>query len=143
MNHESQIYKVKHGRIKQSVVAWCFNPMPPAELVAHAAGMGLPSVEFIDQEHWPLLKQHGMICAITSSHGFAKGFAQPEEHAECLQVLREQIDATAAAGFPSVITFSGFRRGLTDAVGMRNMVAGLKKIAGHAEKRKVTLCLKC
>ena len=141
MKPESQIYKVKHGRIKQSVVAWCFNPMPPAELVAHSARMGLPSVEFIDPVHWPLLKRHGMVCAISSSHGFAKGFAHPEEHAHCLKVLKESIDATAAAGFPSVITFSGFRRGLSDAAGMKNMVAGLKKIAGHAEKKKVTLCL--
>ena len=141
MKPESQIYKVKHGRIKQSVVAWCFNPMPPAELVAHSARMGLPSVEFIDPVHWPLLKRHGMVCAISSSHGFAKGFAHPEEHAHCLKVLKESIDTTAAAGFPSVITFSGFRRGLSDAAGMKNMVAGLKKIAGHAEKKKVTLCL--
>ena len=138
---KNDFYKVKHGRIQQSVVPWCFHPMPPAELVEHAARMGLPSVEFIDAEHWPLLKKHGMICAITSSHGFAKGFAHLEEHTHCLKVLQERIDATAAAGFPSVITFSGFRRGLSDEAGMKNMVAGLKKIAAHAEKRKVTLCL--
>jgi hydroxypyruvate isomerase len=40
-----------------------------------------------------------------------------------------------------VITFSGFRRGISDAEGMKNMVDGLKKIVGHAEKKKVTLCL--
>jgi hydroxypyruvate isomerase len=81
------------------------------------------------------------VCALTGSHGFAKGFAHVEEHAECLKVLTERIDATAAAGFSSVITFSGFRRGLSDEVGMKNMVDGLKKIAGHAERKKVTLCL--
>lgn len=141
MKPESQIYKVKNGRINQSVVAWCFKPMPPAELVEHSARMGLSSVEFIEPEHWPLLKKHGMICAISSSHGFAVGFAHQEEHAHCLKVLEEQIDVTAAAGFPSVIAFSGFRRGLSDEEGMKNMVEGLKKIARHAEKKKVTLCL--
>ena len=34
-----------------------------------------------------------------------------------------------------------FRRGLSDAEGMKNMVDGLKKIVGHAEEKKVTLCL--
>jgi hydroxypyruvate isomerase len=88
-----------------------------------------------------LLKQHGLVCALTGSHGFAKGFAHVEEHAECLKVLRERIDATAAAGFPAVITFSGFQRGISDAVGTKNMVEGLKKIAGYAEEKKVTVCL--
>src|SRR3712207_8035030 len=45
-------------------------------------------------------KKNGLICAISSSHGFAKGFAHREEHDECLAKLRESIEATSAAGFP-------------------------------------------
>ena len=41
----------------------------------------------------------------------------------------------------SVITFSGFRRELTTDDGVKNMVAGLKKIVGYAEQKNVTLCL--
>jgi hydroxypyruvate isomerase len=133
--------KVRNGRIKQSVVPWCFRPMPEAELIGHAARLGLKSVELIAPKFWPLLKEHNLTCAIASSHGFSKGFAHTEEHAECLALLQTRIDECAAAGVPSVITFSGFRRKLTDEVALRNMVDGLKKIAGHAEKRKVTLCL--
>ena len=40
-----------------------------------------------------------------------------------------------------MITFSGFRRGLSDEAGTKNMVEGLKKIAGYAEEKKVTVCL--
>ncbi|HSH94213.1 MAG TPA: TIM barrel protein, partial [Roseimicrobium sp.] len=116
-------------------------PMPPQELIGHASQMGLPSVELIAPEHWPLLKEKGMICAISSSHGFSKGFAHPEEHAECLEILRKRIDETSAAGFPAVITFSGFRKGISDEQGMKNMVEGLKQIVGYAEKKKVTVCL--
>jgi hydroxypyruvate isomerase len=134
-------YKVQKGRIQQSVVSWCFNPMPVPELAAHAARMGCKSVELVGPEHWPALKQHGLTCAISGSHGFAKGFAHVEEHAECLDKLRKSIDATAAEGWPSVITFSGFRRGLSDEEGIKNMVEGLKKIVGYAEEKKVTLCL--
>jgi hydroxypyruvate isomerase len=138
---EPQLYTAKNGRIQQSVIHWCFKPMPVEELANHAARMGLKSVELVAPENWPTLKKLGLICAISSSHGFTKGFAHKEEHAECLEVLRKQIDLTSEAGFPSIITFSGFRRGISDEEGMKNMVDGLKQIVGHAEKKKVTVCL--
>ena len=134
-------YKIKNGRIKQSVVPWCFNPMSVEELARHSAAMGLKSVELCDPKHWPLLKELGMTCAISGSHGFAKGFAHKEEWAECHAKLRERIDQCAAAGVERVITFSGFRRGLSDEEGIRNMVAGLKEIVPLAEEKKVTLCI--
>ncbi len=138
---ETELYRAKNHRVRQSVVPWCFKPMTLDELCVLAVRLGLPSVELTTPNNVPLLKKHGLVCALTGSHGFAKGFAHVEEHAECLKVLRERIDETAAAGFPSVITFSGFRRGISDEAGMKNMVDGLKKIAGYAEEKKVTLCL--
>lgn len=138
---ESVPYRVKNGRIRQSVVPWCFKPMPPEELIRHSAALGLSSVELIDPAHWPLIKELGMQVAIASSHGFSKGFAHREEWAECQTKLRERIEQCAAAGVERVITFSGFRRGLSDEEGIANMVAGLKEIAAFAEQKKVTLCL--
>jgi len=138
---EESFYKAKGNRINQSVVLWCFKPMPVEELAKNAVQMGIKSVELVTPEHWPMLKKLGLACAITPSHGFSKGFAHTEEHEECLKLLRERIDATAAAGFQNVITFSGFRRGLSDEVAMKNMVDGLKKIVSYAEQKKVTLCL--
>src|SRR6266496_6799882 len=89
------LYKAKNGRINQSVIHWCFKPMPVEELAAHAASMGLKSVELVAPEYWPTLKKLGLICAISPSHGFTKGFAHKEEHAECIETLRKQIDATS------------------------------------------------
>ena len=40
-----------------------------------------------------------------------------------------------------VITFSGFRRGISDEEGIKNMVDGLKVIVPLAEEKKVTLCI--
>ena len=134
-------YRIAHGRIKQSVVAWCFRPMSVADLAKHAKRMGYQSVELVPATEWPMLKELGLTCAIAGSHGFGKGFAHVEEHDECIAKLREQIDHCTAHGVPSVITFSGFRRGLTTDDGVRNMVAGLKKIVGYAEEKQVTLCL--
>ncbi len=134
-------YRIQHGRIRQSVVPWCFNPITVPELARHAASLGLQSVELCDPKFWPELKKLGLTCAIAGSHGFAKGFAHTEEHDECLTVLRKRIEECAAASVERVITFSGFRRGLSDEVAMRNMVDGLKRIVGFAEDKKVTLCL--
>ena len=70
-----------------------------------------------------------------------KGFAHRTEHEECLKMLRQRIDECAAAGVPNVITFSGFRRGLSDEEATRNMVEGLKQVAAQAEKQKVNVCI--
>jgi hydroxypyruvate isomerase len=138
---EALLEGVRKGRIRQSVVSWCFNPMTVPDLAKHSARLGLKSVELVDPKHWPMLRDLGMTCAIAGSHGFAKGFAHREEHAECLAILRKRIDECAAAGIERVITFSGFRRGLSDDEGMANMIAGLKEIVPVAEAKKVTLCL--
>lgn len=137
----AELYKVRNGRVQQSVIHWCFNPMTPPELAGHAADLGMASVELVAPEFWPELTKRGLACAISPSHGFTTGFAHQSEHDECIQTLRRSIDQTAAAGFKNVITFSGFRRGLTTEDGTKNMVEGLKKIAGYAEEKKVTLCL--
>jgi len=135
------LYHVKNRRVHQSVVLWCYKPMPPEELAVHAKSLGLESVELVSPEHWPALKRLGLICAMSPSHGFAKGFAQRGEHEECLAVLRQRIDDCAQAGFPNVITFSGYRRGLSDDDATRNMEDGLKRIVPYAEGKKVNVCL--
>jgi hydroxypyruvate isomerase len=138
---DSGPYKVKHGRIHQSVCQWCFDPMPVETLAKHAEAFGMESVELSDPKDWPILKKHGLVCAITMSHGFTDGMNRKENHEMCLEQLRTAIDATSAAGFPNVITFSGMRKGMPDDVGLENAVIGLKKIIGHAEKKKVNICL--
>ncbi|MGC8828424.1 MAG: hydroxypyruvate isomerase family protein [Verrucomicrobiia bacterium] len=138
---EREFYKIKNGRINQSVVHWCFSPMSVEELARVALKMGVKSVELVGTEHWKTLKELGMTCAIAGSHGFLKGFAHKEEHNECLAILTKRIEECAAAGVPSVITFSGMRRGISDDEATKNMIDGLKKIAAHAEKNNVTVCL--
>ena len=59
----------------------------------------------------------------------------------CIDKIKTAVDACAEAGFPSVITFSGFRNGIPDDVGLENSVEGLKKVIGYAEKKKVNLCM--
>jgi hydroxypyruvate isomerase len=133
--------KAVKGRLKQSVCHWCFEPMDLETLARNAAAMGIRSIELVPPEKWPTLKKHGLICALSSSHGFVEGWNHKENYAMCTEKVKQAIDATAAAGFPSVITFSGFRKGMPDDVGLDNTVAGLKQVIGYAEQKKVNLCL--
>jgi hydroxypyruvate isomerase len=135
------------GRIKQSVCYWCYGDylqkakMDLDQFAAACAKMGLRSIELTTPDQWPTLKKHGLICAMSTSHGIAKGLNRLENHDQCLAAVRKSIDATADAGFPNVVTLSGNRAGLDDQEGLKNCVIGMKKIAGYAERKKVTVCL--
>ncbi len=133
---------IKNKRLKQSIVRWCFEEHWNMEqLCQQAKRLGCGSVEIVEPKDWPILKKHGLICAIAPSHGFDKGMNNPKYHEMCLDKMRAAIDACAEAGFPNVITFTGFREDVSDDDGIKNCVAGYKKIVGYAEKKKVTLCL--
>lgn len=133
---------IARGRIKQSLVYWCYAPYwQPREMFQVARDLGCRSIEVIDPEHWPLLEEFGLTCALAGSHGFIRGMNDPKHHAECIAKLRERIDQSAAFGCPNVITFTGSRQGMADDVGMANCVKGLKQVVGHAERNKINLCL--
>ena len=150
--------KPLHGRIKQSIVFWCFNAMGDkwdAEKTCQVAKeLGCSSVEIIDPEHWRTLKKHGLVCAIAPNGmpgaPFKKGLNNPDFHEENLTRTRKVIDQCADAGFPSVITFTGYKWKDPDNPksgeigrdeGAKNCVKALKDLARHAEKKGVTVCL--
>jgi len=137
----ASIGRVKKGNINSSACRWCFDPVQLPALAEASAAMGIKSVELLKPFEFDIVKKNGLVCAITSSHGFVKGLNRVENHPECLATLRTAIEATGDAGFPNVITFSGMREGLSDEEGIRNTVTGIKQVIGLAEKKKVNLCI--
>ncbi len=134
-------YRIQHGRIKQSVYGWCFNPMPVEQLIRACHRMGMPAMD-VGKEHYPLLRELGMQVTMVGSHGFKRGPFSRSNHAFCLEKLRESIDLAAAWGCPKVITFTGMREeGIDDEQGAANCVECWKQILGYAEEKKITLCL--
>jgi hydroxypyruvate isomerase len=143
--------KQRIGRVKQSVCQWCFNKMPLDELCAAAAGMGLLSVELLQPKDFPTLKKHGLICAMVmnptakvgeaSVGGITKAWNRLEYHDALVAVYETQLKATAEAGFPSLICFSGNRDGMSDAQGLENCAIGLKRIMPLAEKLGVNVVM--
>ena len=129
-------------RIRQSVVQWCFQKHWEIDRLCEIAKrLGCLSVELVDPKDWLTLKEHGLVCALAGSHWFDKGMNNPKHQDMCVEKIRKAVDACADCRFPSVITFTGFREDIADDDGIRNCVAGYKKIIGHAEKKNVNLCL--
>ena len=128
-------------RIHQSVSRWCYGKIPMDEFCQACVRMGLKAIDLQGPGDFKKLKEHGLICSMTSCNGIPKGFNRSENHEGLIKNLRGAIEATAAAGFPNVICFSGNREGMANDEGLKNCAEGLKKIAGFAEEKKIVLCM--
>ncbi len=130
------------GRLKQSVCKWCYKNQTLDELCKAAAEIGLKSVELLGPEEWPVVKQHGLICAMCSGPGpISDGWNDPKLHDDLVKKSEELLPVIAEYGFPNMIVFSGNRRGMKDAEGLKNCATGLKRITPLAEKLGVTICM--
>ena len=84
---------VTKGRIRQSVVSWCFEPMPLETLARHAAAIGLQGIENVEPEGLgdPQAARAGL--RHDRGHGFVDGMNHKENHPMCIEKLRAAIEA--------------------------------------------------
>jgi sugar phosphate isomerase/epimerase len=149
---------VKHGRIRQSLTYWCLNAPPwhwdIERICATAVGLGCRSVELVPPESWPVVRKHGLTCAIAHNGMpdpvFQKGLNNPRYHEEVIARTKATIDQAADFGVPNVIAFTGYKwRDAEDpasgeiplAEGAANSVKALSELGDYARKKNVTLCL--
>ncbi len=135
---------VRKGRIKQSVCRWCFGGTPLDELCVKAKAMGIQSVELLNEDEWPVVAKHGLVCAVASyvgSNPIGKGLNRVEHHDAIIKELEERLPKVKAAGIPNQIVFSGNRAGMDDREGLKNCAKGLKRITPLAEKLGVTIIM--
>jgi hydroxypyruvate isomerase len=132
---------VKIGRINQSVSRWCYGKWSLDELCAVSVKLGIKAIDLLNPPDFSTLKKHGLVCALINTHSLTQGLNNKKNHADCIAKIRTAIDAAAEYGFPNVVSFSGNRTGIPDDAGIENAVEGLKQIVGHAEEKKVTICL--
>src|SRR6266851_4760807 len=111
---------VVNGRIRQSVVFWCFNAMGDRwdleRTCRVASDLGCQSVEIVPPDQWKVLRKYNLTCAIA----------------------------------PNGIAFSGYKwrdaddpksGEISKSDGADNMVRGLRPVIEHAVKRRVTVCI--
>jgi hydroxypyruvate isomerase len=149
---------VVNGRIRQSVVFWCFNSAGDRwdleRTCRIARDLGCQSVEIVPPKDWAVLQKFKLSCAMAPNGmpgaPFMRGFNNPRYHEEVIERTRKAIDACADAGFPNVIAFTGYKwRDADDPKsgeisrqeGADNCIKGLQAVAAHAQKRAVTVCV--
>ena len=136
-------FVIKNGRIRQSIMGWCFRDHFNAiELAHHCKALGFAGMEGIPREAYPEVKKLGLDISLVSSHGFAKGPCNPENRDEVISKLNSSIDAAIEVGCPSVITFTGMRfDGMDDEKAAQNCINTWKEVLPKAEKAGITLVL--
>jgi hydroxypyruvate isomerase len=138
----AQAQRSSKGRVRQSVMGWCFKPMDALTLAAHGKRIGLEAIEGIPSQHYDAVTKLGLKISLVSSHGFAKGPLDPENHAEVEKKLRDGIDLAVKYGAPNVITFTGMSKtGISDEAARRNCLDCWKRVIPYAEENKVGLVL--
>jgi sugar phosphate isomerase/epimerase len=141
-----------NGNIKHSVVFWCFNvggeKWDIDKTCEVARSLGCQSVEVCGPDEWPVIRKHGLTCAIASNGmpgaPFMKGLNNPVYQEQVIAVTSKMIDDCAAAGVPNVIAFTGYKwkdaenpasGEISLSEGADNCVAGLKNLAIRAEAK--------
>ncbi len=127
---------------RHSVCKWCYKNISLEELAAAGKGLGLHSIELLDPKDFPVLKKYGLTCALANGAGpIPHGFNRRENHEKLVPGFLTRIQECADAGVPSVICFSGNRKGQSDEEGLEICAEGLKKIMGKAEKAGVNVIM--
>ncbi len=131
------------GHIHHSVCRWCYNQIPLDDLCQAAGEIGLQSIDLVEVTDFPVLKKHGLICAmVTGVPGMIpNGLNRVEHHDKIVAWMEQTIPGAADGGAPNIICFSGNRNGMTDEQGLENCAIGLKRIMPTAEKYQITVCL--
>jgi hydroxypyruvate isomerase len=131
------------GHINHSVCLWCYKGMKSTDMAPVAKRLGLKAIDLLKPPEWAPLKENGLICSMTSGvwGGITKGLNRAEHHGDISKSLIELCDANAEAGYPNVICFSGNRDKQSDEDGIKLCAEGIKKVIGHYEEKKITLCM--
>lgn len=138
---DNQLPAVRKGNIRHSVCRWCFGGFSLDELCLFAKQIGITAIDLVGPKDWETLKKHGLDSSMCNGAeiNLTDGFAEPKFHDQLVKNYTEMIPVVAKAGYKNLICFSGNRRGMDDETGLKNCVAGLKKILPLAEKNGVIL----
>lgn len=149
---------IVNGRIRQSLVYWCFNTAGDRWDIDRtcqvARNLRIPSIEIVGPEHWPALQRNNLVCAMAPNGmpgaPFMRGLNNLRFHEEVIERTSTMINACADAHFPSVIAFVGFKwrdpdnpssGEISRDEAADNCVHGLRALVPLAERRGVTVCV--
>jgi hydroxypyruvate isomerase len=133
---------VPKGRLKQSACRWCYAKIPMDDFCRQAADIGLSGIDLVEPPDWPVIRKYGLVPTVTQGKAtIPDGWNRKENHDRLAAELTDRIERAAEAKIPTVITFSGNRRGMSDEEGRDNCIAGLRRLKQAAEDHGVTIVM--
>jgi len=133
------------SRLKQCVTRGVFaRDMSFEDTCRTAARLGLKGYDLEGPEQWPMLKKYGLVPTMWPpgpGGTISNALNRTENHAPLEKAMHQALDDAAANGVPSIITFSGNRKGMADAEGADNCVAFLNRVKAHAEDKGVDISM--
>lgn len=129
------------GNIKHSVCRWTFDQLTVEELCLLVKKIGFSAIDLVEPKDFSTLKKHGIDSSMCTGAliSLTEGWNDPKNHPILINNYSKHIDLVADAGFKNLICFSGNRNGMSEELGLKNCVTGLKQIMAKAEKRGVII----
>ena len=130
-----------NNNINHSVCQWCYGSIPLEDFLKSLNALGVTAIDLIGPKDYSLLKKyniHNSMCN-GAEISLTEGWNDLKYHETLIKNYKEMIPIVAEAGYSNLICFSGNRRGMDDAVGLKNCVEGLKQILPLAEKHGVMI----
>ncbi len=132
-------------KLAQSVCYWPYGDVPLDRFCQAARAIGLAGVDLLQPEEWPVAARHGLTCSMgycsTRDDFLTRGLCDTAMHDTIVHEVETTLPLAKAAGVPNLIVMFGNRQGRSDAEGMANATAGLRRIAPLAERHQTTVCV--
>jgi hydroxypyruvate isomerase len=143
LSSASQLKPVERkGRLKQSVCRWCYPKIAVEDFAREAARLGLKAVDLAPPAEWPVYKKYGLkLTMVGGGTTIPDGFNRKENHDGIEERFRESVTKAVEFGAPSIIVFSGNRKGMSDEEGLDNCVTGVKRVIRMAEDKGLLVCM--
>jgi len=131
------------GNINHAVCKWCYKGIELDPFCKAAKDMGIVGIDLIDVKDFRTLQKHGLACSMVSGvpGGIKKGLNRVGNHEAIIEFFEDVSPKVAAAGFKSIICFSGNREGMSEEEGIKNCAKGLKQIVPIANKHGVKIVM--
>ena len=127
--------------------SFCFWPCPidkienPFAFFKQCKAMGYTGIEMVTPQFRPIVREAGLYIVNTNGPGMENGLNDLSNHDSLIPQLQENIRLTAKDEIKSNIIFTGNRKNISRADGIRNSVKGIKALIPVAEENGVTLLL--
>lgn len=115
----------------------------PHELVIGAAKIGYQGVDLVDQQYWPLIKDHGMAVVSMTGHALAPdGLNRRENLPSIERDIRKNLEQAVRWNIPYLLCFSGNRiNGVDDTTATQITAENLHHLAQFFVGTDVTLVM--